>query len=348
MSAMDGSSQNRGWLPVVAVPMGDPAGIGPEIVVKALAHADVYEVCRPVVIGDARILAGSPGWAAEPRVVAVGNPRDARPEPGVVTVVDMKNVPDDFKIAEVSVAGGKASIAYLTRGVELALEGKADAVASAPLHKGAMKKAGFHFGDEYDYMADMCGISEYTMLTVSPRFTLGTVVMHVPMKDMPAMVTKERVLATILSSNEAAKAAGAERPRIGVAALNPHAGEGGLTGREEIDEIQPAIEEARRLGVDAYGPFPPDTFFLTVKDHAYDVYVGMYHDQGRIPMKLLDFGLAVTTAMGLPMPFCTTGHGSAFDIAGKGVANEENIRLAILLAAKQAVIRRAGKAAVKQ
>src|SRR5450756_827591 len=171
--------------------------------------------------------------------------------------------------------------------------------------------------------------------------------MHVPMKDMPALVTRERVLATIINSNVAAKAAGVENPRIGVAALNPHAGEGGLTGREEIDEIRPAIEEARRLGVDVQGPFPADTFFLTVKEHAYDVYVGMYHDQGRIPMKLLDFGLAVTTAAGLPMPFCTTGHGTAFDIAGKGVANEEDIRLAIILAAKQAVVRRAEKAASK-
>jgi len=333
------------WLPVVAVPMGDPAGIGPEIVVKALAHADVYEVCRPVVIGDARTLAGRPGWPGEPRIVAVDDPRDASPEPGVLAVVDMKNVPEGFKVAEVSVEGGKASIAYLTRSVELALDGKVDAVASAPLNKAAMKKAGFHFGDEYDYMADLCGISEYTMLTVSPRFTLGTVVMHVPMKDMPALVTRERVLATIINSNVAAKAAGVENPRIGVAALNPHAGEGGLTGREEIDEIRPAIEEARRLGVDVQGPFPADTFFLTVKEHAYDVYVGMYHDQGRIPMKLLDFGLAVTTAAGLPMPFCTTGHGTAFDIAGKGVANEENIRLAIILAAKQAVVRRAEKAA---
>ena len=335
------------WLPVVAVPMGDPAGIGPEIVVKALAHPDVYEVCKPVVIGDARLLAGTPGWSAEPHIVIVDDPRNARPEPGVLAVVDMNNVPDGFKIAEVSEAGGKASISYLTRAVELSLEGKADGVASAPLNKAAMKKAGFHFGDEYDYMADLCGISEYTMFTVSPRFTLGTVVMHVAMKDMPAMVTKERVLATILASNIAAKAAGAENPRIGVAALNPHAGEGGLTGREEIDEIQPAIDEARRLGVDAYGPFPADTFFLTVKEHAYDVYVGMYHDQGRIPMKLLDFGLAVTTAVGLPMPFCTTGHGSAFDIAGKGVANEENLKLSVLMAAKQVVIRRAEKAAAK-
>lgn len=328
------------WLPIVAVPMGDPAGIGPEVVLKALAHPEVYGVCRPVVVGDARFLRKSAGWKDEYKIVTVQDPREAKPALGVVTVVDMQNVPDDFKISEVSVAGGKAAIDYLTRGVELALEGKADAVASAAMNKGAMKKAGFHFGDEYDYMADLSKTAEYSMLTVSPRFTLATVIMHVPMKDMPAMVTRERVLATIRHSNVAAKAAGTSSPRIGVAALNPHGGEEGLTGREEIDEIAPAIQAARAEGIDATGPYPADTFFVTVKDHKFDVYVGMYHDQGRIPMKMLDFGLAVTTAAGLPFPFCTTGHGSAFDIAGKGIADEKNTKEAILLAARQAVIRK--------
>jgi 4-phospho-D-threonate 3-dehydrogenase / 4-phospho-D-erythronate 3-dehydrogenase len=334
-----------GWLPRVAVPMGDPAGIGPEIVVKALAHPDIYEACVPVVIGDARFLAGVPGWAGEPRIVAVSDVEDARPVPGFLAVLDLDtSIPASFRIAEASAEGGKASIAYLTRGVELALAGKVDAVASAPLNKAAMKQAGFNFPDEYDYMAHLCGDVDYTMLAVSPHFTLASVVMHVAMKDMPALVTRARVLATIRRSNLAAKATGVNSPRIGVAALNPHGGEGGLTGREEIEEILPAIKDARREGIDAHGPFPADTFFVTVKEHAYDVYVGMYHDQGRIPMKVLDFGQVVTIAAGLPMPFCTTGHGTAFNIAGKGVAKEENTRQAILLAARQAVLRRAADA----
>lgn len=328
-------------LPVVAVPMGDPAGIGPEVTVKSLHSPEVYAVARPVVIGDAGWLARTPGWRGQPRLIAVADPAEARPEPGVLAVLDMANIPAGLRIGRMSAAGGRASIAYLTRGVELALEGKVDAVASAPLNKGAMKKAGFHFGDEYDYMADLCNTTEYTMLTVSPTFTLATVVMHQPFKDIPSLLTRERILSTIRHSYLAARAAGADRPRIGVAALNPHAGEGGLTGREEIDVIGPAIEAARAEGMDVTGPWPADTFFMTAKKRAYDVYVGLYHDQGRIAMKLLDFGMAVTTAAGLPVPFTTTGHGSAFDIAGRGAADETNLKEAILLAARQVEIRRA-------
>lgn len=329
-------------LPIVAVPMGDPAGIGPEVTVKALYNPEIYKVARPMVVGDARVLAKAPGWRGEPRIVKVENPREIDPTLGVAWVLDTADVPEDLKMAEVSVAGGKAAINYLTTAVNLAaVEGKVDAVASAPMHKGAMKKAGFHFGDEYDYMADLTHTEEYTMLTVSPTFTLATVVMHVPFKDIASLVKKDRILNTIRHSYIAARATGVENPRIGVAALNPHAGEDGLTGREEIDEIAPAIEAARAEGIDASGPWPADTFYMTAKQHAYDVYVGMYHDQGRIAMKLLDFGMAVTTAAGLPMPFTTTGHGSAFDIAGKGIADETNLKECVLLAAKQVMERRA-------
>ncbi|HEX9015689.1 MAG TPA: 4-hydroxythreonine-4-phosphate dehydrogenase PdxA [Chloroflexota bacterium] len=338
-------SADRVFLPVVAIPMGDPAGIGPEVTVKALYSPEVYQVCKPLVVGDARWLAKAPGWKGAPRIVKVENTREIAPEPGTVYVLDMDDVPEDLKMAEVSVAGGRAAINYLTTSVELAVAGKVDAVASAPMHKGAMKKAGFHFGDEYDYMADLTHSEDYTMLTVSPTFTLATVVMHVPFKDIPAALTQERIVATIRHSYVAARAAGAKNPKIGVAALNPHAGEDGLTGREEIDVITPAIEAARAEGIDATGPYPADTFFMTAKKHAFDVYVGLYHDQGRIAMKLLDFGMAVTTAAGLPMPFCTTGHGSAFDIAGKGIADETNVKEAVLLAARQVIERRAMAAA---
>jgi len=329
-------------LPIVAVPMGDPAGIGPEVTVKSLYNLDVYKVSRPMVVGDARALAKAPGWKGEPRIVKVENPREIDPTPGVVWVLDMNDVPEDLKIAEVSIAGGKAAINYLTTAVNLAAaEGKVDAVASAPMHKGAMKKAGFHFGAEYDYMSHITNTAEYTMLTVSPTFTLATVVMHVPFKDIASLVTKDRILNTIRHSYIAARATGVEKPRIGVAALNPHAGEEGLTGREEIDEIAPAIEAARSEGIDASGPWPADTFYMTAKQHAYDVYVGMYHDQGRIAMKLLDFGRAVTVAEGLPLVFATVGHGTAFDIAGKGVANVEGLQQAFTLASRMATLARA-------
>ena len=329
-------------LPRVAVAMGDPAGIGPEIVVKALAEPEIYQACVPVVIGDARVLAEAPGWRGEPRIVRVGDVGDARPEPGVMAVLDLANVPASLKRAEVSVEAGRCSIDYLARGVELNLAGKAEALVSAPLNKEAMKRAGFHFTDEYDYMASLCKTTDYTMLMVSPHFTLASVTLHAAMKDVPALLTRERILFTIRVSDAVARASGVARPRIGVAALNPHGGEGGTLGREELDAIRPAIEAARDEGIDASGPFPADTFFMTAKDSRYDVYVSLYHDQGRIAMKLLDFGHAVTMAEGLPFVFCTVGHGTAFDIAGKGVARHDNLKEAILLGAKRAVARRKG------
>lgn len=328
-------------LPRVAVGMGDPAGVGPEIVVKALSDPAVYQACVPVVIGDARVLAQAPGWrGGEPRIVRIAEVEEARPEPGVVYLLDLANVPSSVKPAEVSAEGGRASVEYLTRGVELAMAGRVEAVVSAPFNKEAMKKGGFHYLDEYEYLSDLCRVDQYTVLMVSPGFTLASVTLHVPMREMAQLITKDRVLMTLRYSDGAVKAAGIARPRIGVAALNPHAGEGGTLGTEERDAIRPAIEAARAEGIDAYGPFPADTFFMTARDPAYDVYVGMYHDQGRIALKLLEFGRATTMAEGLPVLFCTVGHGTAYDIVGKGVARHENMRDTILLAARRAVTRR--------
>lgn len=328
-------------LPRVALGMGDPAGIGPEIVVKALSDPDVYQLCVPVVIGDARVLAEAPGWrGGEPRIVRISEVEEAKPEPGVLPVLDLANVPSSVKPAVASAEGGRASVEYLTRGVELALAGRVEAVVSAPFNKEAMKKGGFHYLDEYGYLSELCGVQECTVLMVSPRVTLASVTLHVPMREMARLITRDRVLATIRYSDGAAKAAGIARPRIGVAALNPHAGEGGTLGSEESEAIRPAVEAARAEGIDAHGPFPADTFFMTVKDPIYDVYVGMYHDQGRIALKLVDFGRATTMAEGLPVLFCTVGHGTAYDIVGKGVANHENLKDTLMLAARRAVGRR--------
>lgn len=323
--------------------MGDPAGIGPEIVVKALAAPEIHRACVPVVIGDARVLAGAPGWPrGEPRIVKIAEVEDARPEPGMLSVLDLANVPSSVKVAEATAEGGRASLEYLTRGVELARAGRVDALVSAPSNKEAMLKTGTPFPDEYEYLASLCGVGEYMLLMVSPHFTLASVTLHVPMRKVPDLLTRERVLSAIRISTRAAKMAGVANPRVGVAALNPHAGEGGTIGTEERDAIRPAVEAARAEGIDAHGPFPADTFFMTVKEPAYDVYVGMYHDQGRIAMKLLDFGEAITTAEGLPVLLCTTGHGTAYNISGKGVARPDNLKRVILYAAGQVAARRQG------
>lgn len=331
-------------LPRIAVGMGDPAGVGPEIVVKALSDPEIYEFCLPIVIGDARVLATAPGWrGGEPRIVRVSDVDEATPEPGVIYLLDLANVPAMVKPSVASAEGGQASVDYLDRGILLAQAGKVEAIVYAPFNKEAIKKAGHHFTDEYEYMADLLGAHDYTVLMVGPRFTLASVTLHVPMKEMPALLTKERILTTIRYSDAAAKAAGLARPKIGVAALNPHAGEGATLGTEERDAIAPAVRAARDEGIDAHGPFPADTLFMTTKDSAYDVYVGMYHDQGRIAIKLLDFGRVTTMAEGLPVLFCTVGHGSAYDIVGKGIARHENMKDTITLAARRAMSRRPEK-----
>lgn len=328
-------------LPRIAVAMGDPAGIGAEIVVGALSDPEVFRACVPVVIGDAGVLGRSPGWrGAEPRIVRISDVEEAHPEVGVIHLIDLANVPASLRLSVASAEGGRASVEYLAKGVELALAGRVEAVVSAPLNKEAMKKAGFHYLDEYEYLSELCGVDQYTVLMVTPRFTLASVTLHVPMKEMAGLITKDRVLTAIRHSDRAARAAGVTNPRIGVAALNPHAGEGGTLGKEEVEAIRPAVEAARAEGIDAHGPYPADTFFMTIREPAYDVYVGMYHDQGRIALKLLEFGRATTMAEGLPVLFCTVGHGTAYDIAGKGVARWENMRDTILLAARRAVTRR--------
>lgn len=320
--------------------MGDPAGIGPEVVVKALADPEVYRWCEPVVIGDARILAGAPGWRGEPRILRLARVEDARPEPGVLCVLDLGNVPASLPLAEATAEGGRASLEYLARAVELALEGGVEGITFAPFNKEAMKKAGHHVLDEYEYLSSLCGVDDYTVLTVGSHFTLASATLHVAMREVPDLLTADRILSTIRAGDRAARAAGIAHPRIGVAALNPHGGEGGQTGTEERDAIRPAVKRARAEGIDAQGPFPADTFFMTVREPIYDVYVGMYHDQGRIAMKLLDFGRAVSTAEGLPVLFATVAHGTAYDIAGKGVARHENMIDALLFTTRRAVARR--------
>ncbi len=327
-------------LPRLAVAMGDPSGIGPEVLLKALMDPEIYRVCMPIVVGDAQVLAKLPAQKRTCKIIPVTNAEDARSSPNVVAVLDLANVSNTLRLGEASADGERASIEYLAKSVELALANKVEALVSAPFNKEAMKKAGFAFVDEYEYLSSLCGGARYIVLVIGQHFTLTSVTLHVSMRDVPSLLTKEQILFTVRYSSRAAKARGILSPRIGVAALNPHGGEGATLGTEERDIIRPAVEAARTEGIDAHGPFPADTFFMTVNKPIYDVYVGMYHDQGRIAMKLLDFGHAVTLAEGLPILFSTVGHGTAYDIVGKGIARHENMKEAILLAARRAMARR--------
>jgi 4-hydroxythreonine-4-phosphate dehydrogenase len=333
--------------PILGISAGDPAGIGPEITAKALALHDIYEVCKPLVVCDATIMEQIIIRCGLPLSVnAVSTPEDGRYTFGTVDVLDMKNVDHGaFQFNAVSIMTGKASYEYVAKVIELAKAGTIDATITGPIHKEAIQKAGFHFPGHTEIYAALTNTKDYTMMLADGGFRVVHVSTHVSLSDAIKRVKKDRVLRVIQLAFDALKKIDIENPRIAVAGLNPHAGENGLFGREEIDEIIPAIEAAQKSGINAEGPFPPDTIFPKMKGGQYDVVVCMYHDQGHIPTKLLGFnynheknrweGLSgVNITLGLPIIRVSVDHGVAFDKGGKGEANPESMIQAIRYGAR--------------
>ncbi len=324
--------------PLLAVTLGDPAGIGPEVVLKALTHTDVYESSRPLVIGDRRILeraAECLGQSVELDIV--NDAAEGVYEPDAVTFLDLENAPpDETPVGEVSATAGAAAVEYVFRACDLAMEGAVDAVVTAPLNKAAMNMAGHDYAGHTELLTERTGAERVSMLLVGPNLRIVHVSTHVGLADAIARVTPERVEAVIQLAHDACQALGIARPRIGVAGLNPHASEGGLFGDEEATRIEPAIRAARSRGLDVSDPQPPDTVFLRATKGAYDVVVAQYHDQGHIPMKLLAFDSGVNVSYGLPIIRTSVDHGTAFDIAGTGVASESSMLAAIDIAVQMA------------
>ncbi|HYO29421.1 MAG TPA: 4-hydroxythreonine-4-phosphate dehydrogenase PdxA [Thermomicrobiales bacterium] len=330
--------------PLLAISQGDPAGIGPEVVLKALArHPDLFDRCRPLVVGDRRILAraapwvGAEGLALSPVVRAV----DGVFRPGTIDLVDLGNGdPQGCPVGVESAAAGRAAVEAVFAACDLALSRAADAVVTAPLNKAAMHMAGFTYAGHTELLAERTGAAKVSMLLVGPTLKVVHVSTHVSLAEAIRRVTPERVLETIRLAVEACAALGVPRPRIAVAGLNPHAGEGGLFGDEEEQSIRPAIAAARAEGLDVSDPQPPDTVFLRATKGAYDIVVAMYHDQGHVPMKLLAFDSGVNVSVGLPIVRTSVDHGTAFDIAGTGRASEESMVAAIDVAIQMARARR--------
>lgn len=331
------------WRPLLALTMGDPAGIGPEVILAALRHPEVYRMCRPLVVGDARILARAAEWLPQPAlaIVPVDAPADGRYEPGSVDVLDLEDVdPADCPVGVVSAAAGNAAVEAVFRACDMAMAGEVDGVVTAPLNKAAMNLAGHHFAGHTELLAERTGAGKVSMLLVGPQLKVVHVSTHVSLSEAIRRVTPERVLEVIQIAAEACRQLGIERPRIAVAGLNPHAGEGGLFGEDEIERIVPAIEAARAMGLDVSDPQPPDTVFLRATKGVYDIVVAMYHDQGHIPMKVLAFDSGVNVSVGLPIVRTSVDHGTAFDIAGRGIASEESMLAAIDVAVRMATARR--------
>jgi 4-hydroxythreonine-4-phosphate dehydrogenase len=332
-------SENR---PLLAITMGDPAGIGPEVVLKALQQAEVSERCRPLVLGDRRVLERAAPWvsAADLGIEIVDSPGAGRYGPGAVTLLDLANAsPEQCPVGQVSAAAGRAAVEYVFRACDLALEGVVDAVVTAPLNKAAMNLAGFAYAGHTELLAERTRAGQVSMLLVGPQLRVVHVSTHVALAEAIRRVTPERVLATIELAQRSCVALGIATPRIAVAGLNPHAGEGGLFGDHEQLAIVPAIEQAREQGLDVSDPQPPDTVFLRATKGAYDIVVAMYHDQGHIPMKLLAFDSGVNVSVGLPIIRTSVDHGTAFDIAGTGQASESSLLAAIDVAVRMALAR---------
>ncbi len=333
----------QSYRPLLALTLGDPAGIGPEVTLKALQQPAVYGLCRPLVIGDRRILARAQAWvggAALP-METVATPTDGAYRAGVLTLLDLHNA-DPTTIAPGAVSGdaGRAAVEYVFTACDLALSGEVDAIVTAPLNKEAMNLGGHHFPGHTELLAERTHANRVSMLLVGPNLRVVHVSTHVSLQEAIRRVTTARVREVIDLAQQSCAALGIAQPRIAVAGLNPHAGEGGLFGDEEATQVVPAIVAARADGLNVSDPMPPDTVFLRAVKGEYDIVVAMYHDQGHIPMKLLAFDSGVNVSIGLPIIRTSVDHGTAFDIAGSGKARPDSMVAAIEVAVQMALARR--------
>jgi 4-phospho-D-threonate 3-dehydrogenase / 4-phospho-D-erythronate 3-dehydrogenase len=313
--------------PRLAITLGDPAGIGPEVILKALTHPGIFEICQPLVIGDQRILARAAPWLAH------------APQP--YELIDLHNAdPATCPVGQLSATAGRAAVEYVFHACDLALAGAVEAIVTAPLNKAAINLAGFTYAGHTELLQERTQAARVSMLLIGESLRVVHVSTHVALQEAIARVTKQRVGEVIELAQQACRSLGIASPRIAVAGLNPHAGEGGLFGDQEAREIVPAIEAARARGLNVSDPQPPDTVFLRASRGAWDIVVAMYHDQGHIPMKLLAFDSGVNISIGLPIIRTSVDHGTAFDIAGTGQASERSLRAAIEVAVQMAHAKR--------
>jgi 4-hydroxythreonine-4-phosphate dehydrogenase len=333
--------------PFIAITMGDPAGIGPEIIIKALRLGKkwIHRNVIPVVIGDAQVMTQAVRIAkSDLKIHPIRDLCSAVSHSMTINVLDLGNVRiDQLKHGKVDPMAGKASAEYIQKAAELARAGLIRAIVTGPVSKEAINKADIPFTGHTELLAELMETKEYAMLLAHGPFRVSHVTTHASLRKACEMVKKERILSVIRLTHQTMKELGIENPRIGVAGLNPHSGEDGLFGDEEKREILPAVEEAKREGIEAEGPIPPDTIFTKLKGKLYDAVVAMYHDQGHIPVKLLGFSLkkggkewsqmgGVNITMGLPVIRTSVDHGVAFGKAGEGRANPQSMVDAIKLA----------------
>ena len=346
---MEQTSNKR---PLLGITMGDPAGIGPEIAVKALAERHTYDICRPLVIGDYETMKDASekitGLNLGLNRLEEGSLCSGEYRHGMIDMLDLGNVELSKLVhGRVSAMCGKACYEYIAKAIELALAGAIDGTVTGPIHKDALNKADIHYAGHTEIYASLTNTADYAMMLVEGDFRVIHVSTHVSLREACERVQKDRIMAVIKLAQDALVRMGIENPRIAVSGLNPHASDSGLFGSEEREQISPAIEAAKSLGINVEGPIPPDTCFSKAKGGQYDIAVAMYHDQGHIPLKVVGFiwdeakkkwqtvsGVNVT--LGLPIIRTSVDHGVAFGKAGKGTALADSLLNAITLAVQLA------------
>lgn len=342
-------------LPILAITAGDPAGSGPEITARAFGDSYVYELCRPIVIGDPCMMQqalGFTGLTDKVKIHVIEDVKDAVYESGTMNVYDMQLIGDvsEIELGKISAAAGEAGFLYVAKAIELAMAGEVDGTITNAISKEAINLAGHHYSGHTEIYAEYTGTKKYCMMLAHNDFRVVHVSTHVSLREACDRCKKERILDVIEMADRVCRDLGIEKPKVAVAGLNPHCGEHGMFGREEIEEITPAIEAAKERGIDAVGPCPPDTVFSQAIGGWYDIVVCMYHDQGHIPTKVQGFvydreqkmwnavaGINIT--LGLPIIRVSVDHGTAYDHAGKGDANELSLINSIEYGSKMAISR---------
>ena len=323
-------------LPIIGITMGDPTGIGPEIIVKALSTEEPFQACRPVVFGDREALSRAIQVQNLPTTLEAIDqiPRDGYLPQKIFFFPLSRLDVGSLRFGQPDRACGDAMVRYIEEAVKRTRSGELDAITTCPINKKAMNEAGYSFPGHTELLGHLVGAPAVAMMFLGSNWRIVLVTTHLPLKDVSGWISRDRILTTLRLTDEGMKKYfGIPHPKIGVLGLNPHCGENGLLGEEEKREILPAIAEAKLLGMDVEGPFPADSFFNISGRYAFDAVVSMYHDQGLIPIKMVDFKEAVNFTLGLPFIRTSVDHGTAYDIAGKGLADPTNLVKAILTAA---------------
>lgn len=325
--------------PLVGITMGDPASVAPEIIAKSLSNPEIYSVCRPLVIGDASVMARAFGTTGVSLALhPVASPAEGRYTHGTVDLIDLQNVDVDTLVwGKVQAQAGRAAFNYIVRSIELAKAGDIDAVATAPINKEALKAANINFIGHTEIFGELTGSRDPLTLFETRGLRIFFLTRHVSLAQACRMVTRQRVLDYLRRCSQALEQLGVEHPRLAVAGLNPHSGEHGLFGDEEVRELEPAIADARTEGIDASGPYPADSVFWHAANGRFDAVLSLYHDQGHIAAKMYDFERTISITAGLPFLRTSVDHGTAFDIAGTGRASSVSMEEAIRAAARYAL-----------